>query len=282
LSGRLFIVSTPIGNLGDISPRVKEALNQSQLVLAEDTRVTQKILFHLGIKPRLVSCHEFNHKQRLKLLEEIAQSGGTVSLASDAGTPLISDPGYQIVRRAIELGMAVVPIPGPSAVLAALVGSGFPGDRFAFEGFLPERSGERRRRLERLRTDDRTLIFYVAPSNMESVLSDVGQILGDRPACLARELTKLHEEFIRDSVAGLLEHIRTSSVRGEYVLVVEAAQESVERAGQEVVEARLRDLLSGGARVKDAALILAGETGWTSSQIYKLGLAVKEGKDTQA
>lgn len=282
MSGRLLVVSTPIGNLGDITPRVKDALATSAFVLAEDTRVSQKLLFHLGLRTQLISCHEFNETKRVQLLEEAVAQNQTIALVSDAGTPLVSDPGYQIVQRAIKLGMQVVPIPGPSAVIAALVGSGLPSDRFAFEGFLPDKAGDRRARLERTRADDRTLIYFAAPSNLEAVLGDMQQIFGDRPACLARELTKLHEEFIRGTLSQLIGHLQDKGTRGEYVLVVGGASGEETRVEKAVVERRLHDLLADGGRLKDVSAVLARETGWSSSEIYKLGLAIKEGRDQQS
>ncbi|HEY9790149.1 MAG TPA: 16S rRNA (cytidine(1402)-2'-O)-methyltransferase [Candidatus Obscuribacterales bacterium] len=281
MSGTLFIVSTPIGNLGDISPRVKDALFESAIVLAEDTRVTQKLLFHLGIKTPLVSCHEHNERGRFNVIEQAAASDTAVALVSDAGTPLVSDPGYQIVRKAIELGLKVVPIPGASAALAALVGSGLPSDRFTFEGFLPDKTGDRMKRLEKCRDGDRTLIFFIAPSNLATVLGEMCELFGDRPACLGRELTKLHEEFIRGSLSRLKQHIEENGTRGEYVLVVGGA-DGAKKATQEAVQARLEELLSGGAKLKEASSILSRETGWPSSQIYKLGLAFKQGSEPEA
>lgn len=282
LSGTLFIVSTPIGNLSDISPRVKQALTESTLVLAEDTRVSVKLLYHFGLKTPMLSCHEFNEGRRLSVLEEHAASGNSVALVSDAGTPLVSDPGFQIVRKAIELGMRVVPIPGPSAALAALVGSGLPSDRFAFEGFLPDKSGDREKRLDRLAKDDRTLIFFVAPNNLPSILTDFLSAFGDRPACLARELTKLHEEFIRGNLGELLNHVRTQPIRGEYVVVVGGAdKEEAQKATEEEVTRRLTDLLARGGRLKEVSSVLAKEMGWSSSDVYKLGLGIKEGTDPQ-
>lgn len=282
MPGRLFIVSTPIGNLGDISPRVKDALAESAIVLAEDTRVTQKLLFHLGIKTQLLSCHDHNEQRRLSLLEKAAGEDQSIALVSDAGTPLVSDPGYQIVRKAIELKMQVIPIPGPSAALAALVGSGLPSDRFTFEGFLPDKTGDRLKRLEKCREDDRTLIFFVAQSNLQSVLAEMEELLGDRHACLARELTKLHEEFMRGSLSQLARHVETKGVRGEYVIVVAGAAAGTRKAAKEAVQARLEELLAGGGKLKEVSSLLARETGWSSSQIYKLGLELKQGAGPEA
>lgn len=277
MSGTLFIVSTPIGNLRDISPRVKEALSESTLVLAEDTRVSVKLLFHLGLKTPMLSCHEFNEARRTEVLAEHAAAGHAVALVSDAGTPLVSDPGYQIVRKAIELGMKVVPIPGPSAALAALVGSGLPSDRFSFEGFLPDKAGDRQKRLEKLAADERTLIFFVSPHNLADTLAEMLSAFGDRPACLARELTKLHEEFVRGPISQLIRHVETEPIRGEYVVVVGGAErEASLKATEDEVRERLGALLARGGRLKEIAGVLAKETGWASSEIYKLGLELKD------
>lgn len=283
LSGELFIVSTPIGNLGDITMRTKDVLTKVSVVLAEDTRVTGKLLHHLGIYTPMLSCHDFNEVKRFHVLENAARDNQSVALVSDAGTPLVSDPGYQMVRHAIELGMTVTPLPGPSAILAALVGSGLPCERFIFEGFLPEKAGDRRRRLDSLRAEPRTMVFYVAPSNLESTVADMSDIFGPRQACLARELTKLYEEFIRKPLPEILKHIQTNALRGEFVMVVGGADESVElKASKEVVEQRLRDLLDSGGRLKEITGVLAREVGWPSSELYKLGLAIKEAGSGEA
>lgn len=280
MSGELFIVSTPIGNLGDISNRVKDALSRSSLVLAEDTRVSGKLLHHLRIRTPMMSCHDFNEGKRFSILEDAAAQNGTISLVSDAGTPLVSDPGYQLVRKAIELGLKVTPIPGPSALLAALVGSGLPCERFIFEAFLPEKVSERKRRLESLRHESRTVVFYIAPSNLLSILKEVQEICGDRMACLARELTKLHEEFLRMNLSQLRSYVEKHELRGEFVLVLAGAPEGQEkRSSPEDVERRLRDLLASGGRLKEIAGVLAPEVGWSSSELYKLGLAIKEAQD---
>jgi len=273
LSGRLFIIATPIGNLGDLTQRAKEALTESELILAEDTRVTIKLLNHLGLKKRMVSCHDFNEGERASLLEKMAAEGSTVALACDAGTPLISDPGFQIVSKAIALGMQVVPIAGPSAFLLALEGSGLPCDRFAFEGFLPDRPGDRRKKLQSLRSEERTLIFYVSPHDLVSTLEELIETFGDRRACLARELTKLHEEFVRGTLGDLKRRAAQSRVRGECVLVVHGCPAGrAERLDRRTVAERLAELLKSGARLKDASALVAAESGWSRSEVYKLGL----------
>lgn len=221
MPGRLLIVATPIGNLDDISPRARAALEQADLVACEDTRRTGKLLSHLGIKKKLLSLHEHNERQRLpRLLEELDQ-GQTVALTSDAGTPLLSDPGFLLVREAIARGVPVESLPGPSAVLAALVVSGLPPHPFTFAGFPPPKSGKRKRFFARFADLDHTLIFFESPHRLLASLADALDELGDRPAVVGRELTKLHEEVLRGSLARLLEALESRpSLKGEFVLVV--------------------------------------------------------------
>ncbi|TNF79928.1 MAG: 16S rRNA (cytidine(1402)-2'-O)-methyltransferase [Acidobacteria bacterium] len=221
MPGRLLIVATPIGNLDDISPRARAALEQADLVACEDTRRTGRLLSHLGIKKKLLSLHEHNERQRLpRLLEELGQ-GQTVALTSDAGTPLLSDPGFLLVREAIARGVPVESLPGPSAVLAALVVSGLPPHPFTFAGFPPPKSGKRKRFFARFADLDHTLIFFESPHRLLASLADALDELGDRPAVVGRELTKLHEEVLRGSLARLLEALESRpSLKGEFVLVV--------------------------------------------------------------
>ncbi len=270
---RLFIVSTPIGNLGDITWRAKEVLTEVQVILAEDTRVSAKLMHHLGLHKRLISCHDHNEHERAKLLEGLVAEGGDIALISDAGTPLLSDPGFGIVGRAIALGIQVVPVPGPSAALAALVVSGLDASRFTFEGFLPDRAGPCQKRLDSLRQEERTMIFYVAPHDASQTVDRLAQTFGpDRLACLAREITKFYEEFIRGSLSEILSAIADRHLKGECVLVVGGAQGTKGPVSSEVVGQRLAELLQEGARLRDAAKLLAPETGWSASEIYKLGL----------
>lgn len=273
MSGRLFIIATPIGNLGDLTLRAREALSESDLILAEDTRVTIKLLNHLGLKKKMVSCHDFNEAKRASLLVEVADGNGTVALVSDAGTPLVSDPGFQIVKKAIAVGMQVIPIAGPSAFLLALVGSGLPCDRFAFEGFLPDRLRDRRKHLEQLKVDARTLVFYVSPHDLVSILEELNSTLGDRAACLAREITKLHEEFVRATLSELSAQAKARKFRGECVVVVAGAPRGEKlRAGRDSALKDLALALDRGEHLKDACAVLAESTGWSKSELYKLGI----------
>lgn len=279
MSGRLFIVSTPIGNLADISQRLKEVLAECDLVLAEDTRVTIKLLNHIGVKKRLLSCHKFNEQERSKVLEQAVQQGESIALISDAGTPLVSDPGARIVNHAIELGMEVIPIPGPSAVLAALVASGFSGDRFTFEGFLPEHQKLLNDRLVRLRDDDRTIVIYIAPHKLERTIDAVAAAFGDRRCCLARELTKKFEQFIRCGLVELTKKVRTNQYKGEMVLVIEGASEESRKDAateQEVLDFVI-DEVNRGVKLTEACSLAAKQFGGKKADIYKLALSQIKG-----
>lgn len=223
MKGRLFIVSTPIGNLEDMTMRAKRVLGEVDLIAAEDTRRTGILLANLGLKRPMVSYHDFNKEKRTPELISRLLRGEDVALVSDAGTPGISDPAYYLVVRAVEEGIEVVPVPGPTAFVAALVVSGLPTDRFTFEGFLPHRASRRRKRLEELRDEARTMIFYESPHRILETLEDILEVLGDRRASLSRELTKVHEETRRGRISELLESCRLRPPKGELVLVVEGA-----------------------------------------------------------
>jgi 16S rRNA (cytidine1402-2'-O)-methyltransferase len=223
-SGRLLVVATPIGNLGDLAPRARDALAAADLVACEDTRHTGRLLAHLGIKKPLVSLHEHNERQRVpRLLAELA-AGRTVALASDAGTPLLSDPGYLLVREAAALGITIEPLPGPSALLAALVVSALPPYPFTFAGFPPARQGKRRTFYRAWAGLGHTLVIFESPHRLLASLADALDALGDRPAAVARELTKLHEEILRGPLSVLHDQLaKRPSLRGELVVVIGAA-----------------------------------------------------------
>jgi 16S rRNA (cytidine1402-2'-O)-methyltransferase len=218
-TGRLVLVATPIGNLEDLSPRATRALREADVVAAEDTRRTGRLLQHVGASTPMVSHHEHNEDRRIPELLDRVAGGETVVVVTDAGTPGVADPGFRLVRAAIGRGLPVEAVPGPSAVLHALVVSGMPTDRFVFEGFLPRKAGARARRLAELADDPRTLILYISPHRAAKELAAVAGAFGDRPAALCRELTKLHEEVWRDGVAALAERA-AGGVRGELTLVV--------------------------------------------------------------
>lgn len=220
-TGRLLVVATPIGNLDDLSPRARQAFERADLVACEDTRHTGLLLSRLGIKRPLLSLHEHNERQRLPRLLDALERGETIALASDAGTPLVSDPGFVLVREAVARGVRVEPVPGPSAVLAALVVSGLPPHPFTFCGFPPPKRGKRRTFYRRFAELDHTLVLFESPHRLVASLEDAEEVLGDRAAVVARELTKLHEEVLR----GALSEVRAElagrgSVKGEVVIVI--------------------------------------------------------------
>jgi len=232
----LYLVATPIGNLEDLSPRAQRILGAVDLIAAEDTRHTQGLLTRFAIRKPLVSYHDHNKERRTaevigKLLE-----GASVALVSDAGSPGISDPAFTLVRAAVEADVRVVPIPGPSSALCALEVSGLPTDRFAFEGFLPRRAARRRRRIEELRADPRTLIFFESPHRLKHALRDLAETLGERPASLSRELTKKFEETRRGTLGELLQWVEAETPRGEFVLVVGGAAGSDDDAEPDTEE----------------------------------------------
>lgn len=219
--GRLLVVATPIGNLDDLSPRARQAFEEADLVACEDTRRTGLLLSNLGIKRPLVSLHEHNERQRLPRLLDALDRGETIAVASDAGTPLVSDPGYLLVREAVERGARVEPIPGPSALLAALVASALPPHPFTFCGFPPPKRGKRRTFFERFAGLDHTLVLFESPHRLLASLEDAVAVLGDRRAAVARELTKLHEEVLRGRLSEILETLgERPGIKGEIVVVI--------------------------------------------------------------
>lgn len=223
IPGKLFLVPTPIGNLGDITARALEVLASSEIIACEDTRLSGRLLAHFGLKKRLISYHDFNEQARLPMLLKILQEGGDVSVITDAGSPGLSDPAYRIIRAAIDNNITVSPLPGANALIPALTGSGLPLDRFFFEGFLPNKSGARRNRLEKLKELEHTLIFYESPFRIERTVEDVRAILGDRQACVAREISKIYEEFIRGSLSEISSRLQSKKIKGEIVLLVAGA-----------------------------------------------------------
>lgn len=224
MSGKLLVVATPIGNLDDLSPRARAAFESADLIACEDTRHTGRLLAHLGIKKPLVSLHEHNERQRLPRLLADLQEGRTIALASDAGTPLLSDPGFLLVREAAAAGVRIEPIPGPAAPIVALVVSGLPPYPFSFAGFPPPKSGKRRSFYRGWADLGHTLVIFESPHRLLASLEDALAELGDRPAAIARELTKIHEEVLRGPLSELLEELKSRpSLKGEFVLVIGAA-----------------------------------------------------------
>jgi len=260
--GCLYLVGTPIGNLEDITLRALRILKEVDLIACEDTRHTQKLLNHYDIAKRLVSYHEHNEMTRSPELLIKLEDGAKVALVSDAGMPLVSDPGYRLVALCVRHKIPVVPIPGPSALLAALSGSGLPSEEFLFVGFLPQRSGERRRMLEHLRIEERTIILYEAPHRIAESIADAREILGDRPACIAREVTKLHEEFLRGKLSQLEESLAERPARGEITLVVgplEASAVSGQADTSQSLSDRVEELIRQAKLDRKEALKLAAK-----------------------
>ena len=265
--GHLYVVGTPIGNLGDLSDRARETLATVDLVAAEDTRRTGKLLAHAGIRARMLSLFEGNERQRIDELLERLSEGATVALVSDAGMPAVSDPGFRLLRAAVEAGIGISVVPGPSAVTAALVVSGLPTDRWVFEGFLPRRPSERRSRLRALAHDPRTVVLFESPLRVVTLLRDVLVELGDRRAAVARELTKIHEEVLRGRVSEVLAMLLDSEPRGEIVVVLEGA-ETPEAALSEMVDEAGR-LVRDGMRKREAAAAVARVSGGSANEIYR-------------
>ncbi len=269
----LYLVATPIGNLEDITFRAVRVLKEVDLIAAEDTRTARKLLDRYEIKTPVVSYYDAVEKSKTpELIAELA-AGRSVALVSEAGTPGISDPGYRLVAAAREAGVPVVPVPGPSAAIAALAASGLPTDRFAFEGFLPSSPAARRKKLYSLREEERTLIFYESPRRILATLKEVGQIFGDRPVAVARELTKIHEEFLRGPAAEVSRQLREKGkIRGEIVLLLAGRSGPPDWSGitpADQIERAIREL---GISRMEAIKLVAGLRGRPKSEIYRAGL----------
>ena len=268
-TGTLFVVATPIGNLGDLSPRALEALRTAGAVCAEDTRRTRQLLSHFGVERPLLALHEHNEEGIVARLVERLRTGESLALVSDAGTPLVSDPGYRLVRAARAAGVRVSPLPGPCAAIAALSVAGLASDRFAFEGFLPAKGNARRERLQRLAAESRTLVFYESSHRISATLADLADAFGaDRPAVLARELTKLFETVLDGPLAELRDRVAADpdQRRGEFVLVVEGAPD--EAAGQLAEGRRLYARLSEHLPPSTAARLAAELSGAPRKALY--------------
>lgn len=268
-AGRLVVVATPIGNLGDLSPRAADALRGADLVLAEDTRRTGKLLAHVEADTPQRSLHDHNERERIPEVLARLRGGETVVLVSDAGTPGVSDPGYRLVAACHDAGVAVEAVPGPSAALHALVVSGLPTDRFTFEGFLPRKGSGRRDRLAELADERRTMVLFVSPHRASADLEDLAGVLGrDRAAALCRELTKLHEEVLRGALGDLV--ARAADLRGELTLVIAGAphEEPAVLDDADLVE-RVRGLISTGVSKKAAIAEVASATGRPKREVYQ-------------
>jgi 16S rRNA (cytidine1402-2'-O)-methyltransferase len=270
-SGVLYIVATPIGNLEDITLRAVRILKEVDAIAAEDTRHTQKLLNKFDIHTPLTSYHDHNKEEKAPVLVSRLLEGKNVALVSDAGTPGISDPGYFLINLAIDQKIPVVPIPGPTAAIAALSVSGLPTDRFVFEGFLPSKHTARLKRLEELSKEERTLIFYEAPHRILQTLDDMHTVLRDRKAVLTRELTKVHEQIIRGSLSEVKEQLEAGSMKGEFTIIIQAAIE--EPMGPVDTLVYLKNLmLHRGMSKKEAVAIAAEELGLPKKEVYKESL----------
>lgn len=270
-SGVLYIVGTPIGNLNDISYRAVRVLKEADLIACEDTRQTQKLLDHYGIEKPMISYHEHNEDRRARELVEKLKAGTTVAQVSDSGMPAISDPGYRVVKLAIENEIPVVPVPGPSAVVTALAASGLPTDAFEFRGFLPAKAGQRRTALEEMGAVQHTIVAYEAPHRILESLEDIVQILGARrPVVIARELTKLHEEFIRGTAEEVLAAARGRELKGEITLLVGKAETGQTSTPKQELHDRLEQVMREQKLDEKSGLkVLAKETGRSKSELYR-------------
>jgi len=265
MAGRLTVCPTPIGNLGDLSPRAEQALAEADLVACEDTRHTGRLFERLDLpRPRLVSYHEGNEAERARQLAQAIERGAKVVLVSDAGTPVISDPGYRLIQACIDRGLDIEVLPGPSAVITALVASGLPADRWRFEGFLPRRAGE----LERVLSSTETVVAFESPRRLPDSLAALAALAPDRPAAVCRELTKLHEEVARGTLGELARRFR-ADVKGEIVVVIGPASAQAGPPDIAFAVDALRRLVQSGARPRAAASVVAALTGTRPNDLYR-------------
>jgi 16S rRNA (cytidine1402-2'-O)-methyltransferase len=276
--GTLYLVATPIGNLADITHRAIDVLRNVDLIACEDTRHTKKLLHHYGISTKTISYHEHNEQQRARQLVDLLSEGKDVAVVSDAGTPSISDPGFRLVRAAIDNGSPVVPVPGPSALISALIAAGLPTHEFYFGGFLPPRSNARRTRLSKLRSVPGTLIFYEAPHRLAETLMDALDTLGEREAVVARELTKLHEEIKRGRLSELSRHYSTEEPRGEIVLLIDGdVLKTTDQANVQSVASLVGQFERDGLDHRAALKKAARELGLSRAEAYRR-LTIERGK----
>lgn len=279
-SGCLYLVATPIGNLEDISMRALRILREVDLIACEDTRQTRKLLSHFGIETPMQSYHEHNEASRAEALAAKLEEGERIALVTDAGTPVVSDPGYRLVKICLERGISVVPIPGPSAVVAALVASGLFSGEFTFIGFLPARAGERRKALQRLKPENRPVVFFEAPHRLLTSLQDILEVLGNREAVVAREITKLHEEFVHGHIDEILRTFDKAAPRGEITIVLGPPETDLQTAGvassTPPMAQRVADIMrESGVDQKAALKQAARERGLTRREAYQQMLATK-------
>ncbi|MEJ5313930.1 MULTISPECIES: 16S rRNA (cytidine(1402)-2'-O)-methyltransferase [Anaerolinea] len=273
--GILYLVATPIGNLEDITLRALRVLREVSLIAAEDTRQTRKLLNHYGIEKPLVSYYEHNKLTRLRTILSHLENGD-VALVSDAGTPGLNDPGYELVKAAIEQGVRVCPVPGPASPIVALVGSGLPTDAFLYLGYLPRKPRERQEKIASIRDEPFTLIFLETPHRLWDALKDLLDILGDRQAVVARELTKIHEEFIRGTLGELLQHFRQVEPLGEFVILISGATRKAQVWSKEQVIEVFEQESREDVPLRDLAERLAAVSGWKKNELYRLFLEHKK------
>lgn len=273
--GILYLVATPIGNLEDITLRALRILREVSLIAAEDTRQTRKLLNHYGIEKPLVSYYEHNKLTRLHTILSHLE-GGDVALVSDAGTPGLNDPGYELVKAAIEQGFQVCPVPGPASPIAALVGSGLPTDTFLYLGYLPRKPRERQEKIAGIRDEPFTLLFLETPHRLRDALKDLYDILGDRQAVVARELTKIHEEFLRGTLEELLQHFQQVEPLGEFVVLVSGAARKAQVWSKDQVIEAFEQELGEDVPLGDLAERLAQVSGWKKNELYRLFLERKK------
>lgn len=266
----LYIVGTPIGNLGDMSPRGIEVLSSVDFIAAEDTRVTLKLLSRFNIKKPMISYYEHNIRQRGQEILERLLAGESCAIVTDAGMPCISDPGEDLVGICAAAGVEIVVVPGPSAAISALALSGMPSGRFCFEGFLTVNKSGRIKHLEQLRHEERTMIFYEAPHKLMATLKDMLNIFGDRRISVCRELTKLHEQTLRTTLSGAVEYFNQNQPRGEFVLVIHGAEQSYEQPTLKQAAELARELTGTGMPASAAAKQAAAQTGHKKGDIYKI------------
>lgn len=270
MSGKLYVVGTPIGNLGDFSPRAVEALAKADFIAAEDTRVTMKLLNHFDIKKETVSYFEHNKRQKGELICQRILAGESCAIVTDAGMPAISDPGEDLIRLCHEAGIIVESVPGPTAFATALAVSGMPSGRFTFEGFLSVNKKSRREHLEEIKDEKRTLIFYEAPHKLVNTLQDLYKILGNRKIAIVRELTKLHEEIIRTTLEKAGSLYTDKSPKGEFVLIIEGKnEEKITKITLEDAVMQAKELVDKGMSINNAAKETAAKTPFKKGDIYK-------------
>ena len=269
--GILYVTGTPIGNLSDLSPRAAQTLENVDFIAAEDTRVTLKLLNHLGIKKPMVSYFEHNKRERGEIICQRIEQGESCAIVTDAGMPCISDPGEDLIRLCAERGIQTVVIPGPSAVIAALAVSGLETGRFCFEGFLSVNKKSRGEHLQSLQNEKRTMIFYEAPHKLPATLRDLFAAFGDRKLSIVREITKVHEEVLRTTTAYAAEHYADGSIKGEIVLVLEGKKQDEQEDSYTMEQAvtLAQELIADGVRITDAAKQAAAITGYKKNEIYK-------------